>query len=209
MSNLYYDPSEDEDILGDKTIEDKQKNYRNKITGPNGEPLPDHIQEILSEYIDATEGIQASRVPLAFKAMSSVFDFFAEFQTYGESGALLTAIAEVVNTISDGMLLNVYNHTEARRKLISSHTIKKYLNSLLEMITYTEKKEYVGELNCYIETYANFIDYMASNAIDTYVKYCEILDVEVDQSIIDEGCISERNLWERIGLSNPPAICDV
>lgn len=198
--NPYRSPDDDSDILGD---EGSDQNTRWEIRGPNGEELPRELQEALRDYVGGIAEA-ANSLPAAFKAVRGMYEFFANFRTFQNEGPLILAVAEVLNELTKGKVHDIWRLHEYEREIMYSNTIAIFLNRIHSSID--PEDEYGNELIFYFETAAEIAIFVKEKASADYMNLCEMIGMEPDQKLMEEGIYSKTNDFLKVALGHPFAM---
>lgn len=196
--NPYKSHDDDADILGDANGSDTEVRW--EIRGPNGEELPPELQEALKDYVGGMAEAGAS-LPVAFKAVRGMYEFFANFRMFQDDGPLLLAVAEVLNEMSKGRVHDIWRIHECEREIMYSTTISNFLNRILSSIS--PEDEYGNEIIFYFETAAEIAVFVRKYATDNYISLCDEAGLTPDPGLIEEGIYSKTNDFLKVALGNP------
>lgn len=183
---------------------------RHLITGPNGEELPAEVQESLGRYLNPW-GQKESSLPNEFKAVKGLFEFFAGYSYYQQSGTLLLAIADVVDDMSEGLLGRVYRLHEAERRIMWTQHITR-LEGLMSTINWMvdgAHNAYEVEIGMFFDVLMHIARWYQEAAALEYVAVCEELGREPDNEFVQTGKLTERTHFQKIAMNHPPANKDV
>jgi hypothetical protein len=157
--------------------------------------------------------------------MSAMLEGFSRVTTMKEENAVLAALADVVDEISNGAVSTRFEYYNAKRKLITSHIIKAYLNSMINLIESSlgspesdtvvsiatedgTSAENMEEVLGFMRVFKDLIDFLSANAERQYRRACDLANEPVDENLILNGILSERSWWERWAMNKPPAEAD-
>lgn len=211
-TNPYMSPDDDSDLYADQPSTEvattDEANYL--AVGPDGKPLPDHIQKMISPYYQT--GNQSNTMPIEFKAIAICFQAFARINAAQSEGVLLLATTDALTHGGDVQL-----HFEIRKSqqmLITTKIILDWVE-YLSMVYGSETPNDAGdlmptfknsdELLLYLEIFGDMIAWRRDRAADTYRMYADKMGIEVDEAIIEEGKFTSRNYLETAALYSPPA----
>lgn len=209
--NPYLNDADDSDLFEEENPKEEKKRY--VLRGPDGQELPPELQEKLSQYLDTywdgMGGNAISTIPSEFLAMGQLFSFFSQFVSYRETGALVLAVAEVLDEITDGKVTKTHKFHEAQRSILFTHSNLKVINMLIETLTPSSGSDgsswHWAELKLYLETYGDLVKFVQTKAQNTYLAMANELGKEVDQQFLDGGTKTSRTSLENITLGHPGA----
>lgn len=207
-ANPYAHFEDDDELLGVNTAATQHNGAVFELRGPHGEDLPEEMQEALQKYLGYSIPVRSETVPLIFRAITGVYDFFANFADYSTQGPLLAALAEVVDDLTDGKLGEVYNLIEAERKILYTWAIEKFLIAILPEDG-NWGKDLAGdasneEVAMYFETYLDAVRFVRSKASSIYYNLCSKLNRQPDEGLVNTGIYSKRDEIRYITLNKPP-----
>ena len=191
MSNPYLDDSDD-DLLKEadkKTAKTSgagiSDNIRVEVVGMNGQ-MPAELQAALANYfagymISPTAG---DAVPLILRAIPSTYEYLTEITRWRENGPLLNAVADLLNEMTEGRLLLIYQLKEAERKIHSTHKVKKYINFFLTGEATQDAQEFQAEIQSYFKSMGSIVNFVQSRAVNLYYDLCAKLGREPDEGLV-------------------------
>lgn len=210
MANPYLEGNEDDDILN--ATDNLNTGYGRKQfvvrDGANKEIAPE-LEGTVSRYVSAFGAettVVGENLPVEFKAVSATFGYLAAWPSYKEEGPLMWAMAEILDEMSDGYLSRLYDLRESERKIIYTHSVKRFMNSLFQVLeTYVNENNFIGESLLYIESFVEIVDFIHFRAVEEYEHICRQLDREPDASLIETGIYTTRNKFCSVAMARPVA----
>lgn len=201
---------DDEDILSEayEAKTKKSKKSISEIRGPNGEKLPEELQKALAEYIDTSREEAEAATPIEFRAIAGMIDQWAKMHDYQKPGAVMMAMCELLDDMTDGALSNLAQYHEARRRILYTRVTIRNIRIIMSIINPDDKARYMDELYEFLDIYLDYIYFIREGAIHDYRKLAELTGKEVDEGLIETGIITSRNYWERHVFGSPPAFED-
>ena len=189
-SNPYFIGDEDDDILNDAP---KNNKSASKILGPNGESLPSELVEALSKYIDIDSvNLHNTSVPLVVFASADLISFYSELLDSRSDAPIMSALCDVVNRISEGMLDDYMDLHEARHNIIMIHVVREYSSIIWKAAESAPKELEADKLFLYMGTYHSFLDWKFEQAKNQYIASCSNLNIAPDENIINYGNVTDK-----------------
>lgn len=203
--NPYLDDSDD-DLLGDDS---KGKDVHDRSMPPSmGEQLASYFKGYgpgRNGHVHTEECV----IPLMTHTVSGFFTYFYDVTMYREYGPLISAMAEVLNEMSDGYLEAIYQLKEAERKIYTTHSVMKAVNVFMTLEQAEDTLNIRAEMVSYFKTFGALTEFVQQRAVNLYLHLCQQLGREPDQGLIETGYYTNRNTFTRIGQGRPPAVNDV
>lgn len=189
-ANPYFVGDEDDDILSEAP---SSANSAPKMLGPNGETLPKELVDALSKYIDLDNPhIQSTSVPLVVFASADLISFYSELLDSKSDIPILSALCDVVNRISEGMLDEYIGLHEARHELIMIHVVREYSSIIWKAAESAPEELNADKLFLYLGTYHSFLDWKFEKAKEKYILSCANLDIAPDENVINYGNVTDK-----------------
>lgn len=209
INPLIDDFGDDSDIIeSPKKKKNNKKISITEIRGPNGEKLPQAIQEALRTYLDTSRTDAEEHTPIEFRAISHIIDNWSKMHTWQVEGATLVAVCEVLDGMTDGVFSQLVDYHQSRRVIIYTTITEKVVRGLMNIMDPGDTKEYTNELWLFLDVYLDFIYFTKERAIKKYRQMCEEVGRDVDENFIETGILASRNNWERTLFSRPSAYED-
>jgi len=194
-ANPYLSGNEDDDLY--ESSSEESNNIR--------EDLPQDLLHALSRYVNSGQvSAKVAEIPLACYAAAGMISFFGEIFSAKEDLPIISALCDVVNRISEGLLTKYLDLHQARHDIIIGHSIREYSNVVCEVAEGTNGDMEGAKLKTFIETYLSYINWRMDMSIKEYVQACKELEIEPDQNLISHGKIPMNDPFSRI-LYNPSA----
>jgi hypothetical protein len=189
-ANPYFIGNEDDDILNDAPSSNKGNP---QIVGPNGESLPPELAEALSKYINLDDvNVHNSTVPLVVFASADLISFYSELLDNKSDIPIISALCDVVNRISEGLLDNYLELHEARHDIIMIHVVREYSSIIWKAAESAPEELSADKLFLFMGTYHSFLDWKLEEAKSKYIKSCSSLDITPDENIINYGNVTDK-----------------
>ena len=212
MENPYLNPDADADILIPKAAEvDGNTAEDNFVKGVDVHELPEEVREALGQYtnVDVYDAGRAS-MPVHLKMVTALMEFYTSISDFKSEGTLVASVAEVLDIMTEGRVELTYRRIEAERKIITSKILLRINEAFLQLVEADlEKQEWSAEVQTYIESYIELVEYGLDSSVREYREMCEHLGRPVDEHLIETGHYSQRNYILRAALSNPPGDSDI
>lgn len=208
-NNPYKNADEDADIFEeiDKVgSEDGEGDAGKQVfRTPDGVEIPPEVADQLKEYgitspfLGNSEG--SSSMPPEFLMVGHLFGYLAQWTYTDRTAPLVTAVAEVLDEISDGKVRRLTEFYECERELLYTHSILYVINFVIKGLSpflQAGDSPYVGEITLYLETYGDFFNYTRLQATKNYRRLGEELGHDIDEDLIDSGNKSSRTSFQGI-----------
>lgn len=217
--NPYLNPSADDDLFSDdtKTEESGEKAPDNEIkaefiTGrTHADHIPDEIKAELKKHVHIDLDEQGrSTMPPELRMVSTMMEFYSSITNFKDDGALIAAMAQMLDEWSNGSLRDYHMKYESEREIIASKILLNFSNAFVKLLRLDEETtKWTAEVVDYIESYCEMVQFNFDKAVHNYRKACEMLEEEPDEGLIENGVYSVRTFITRIALAMPPGESDV
>jgi hypothetical protein len=216
VSNPYLNPDEDSDILNSHGDKKQVRRQYSSYQGRLDADLPDDLKEAITSYI-SNDGefdvddieIIVDSLPVEFRAMSTMYDYYSNYTRFKPDGPVIYAMAEILDEITDGRLSALADLRETERLIFSCHSLLRFMNLYLSWINPEEHRHYQNELFIYVDTFQNLLNYVLEKTIEQYRQHCKFLDKPVDEGLVESGVYTTRTRWCRDSMGRPTARGDV
>lgn len=206
--SLYPLPDDDDSDIIDEANQAKAKAAQMSVSdlrGPNGQELPKDLRRALGEYMDDSRADAEEATPIEFRALAAVLDQWANFSTYQRPGAVLVAVCEMLDEMTEGALTNLALYHEARRTIIATRVNIRNLRLFMMIFDPKNTEHHIDELWQFLDIYLDYTYFTHEEAANEYRRLSELCNREVDENFIATGIISQRSYWERQAFGAPPA----
>lgn len=199
---------DDDDLLADKGASNGPTQFGNSGGGSGLAPeLAKALKDYIGAYLPGFMPDALSNMPLAFRAVSGMLDFFTDFTRFKVDGPLIWAMAEVLDELSNGKVRLLYQLHECERQIMSTHSIQRIMRRITEHPP-KHIQEHQTEVSLYFEVFNDLINYTQDKATSLYYDLCEKLGREPDVVLVNEGFLSSRDTFARAAMLRPPAKSD-
>lgn len=191
-ANPYFIGDEDDDILGEAP-----KNARSnaKIIGPNGESIPAELAEALRKYIDVDISNETNlhdiSVPLVVYASADLISFYSDLIKPNSDIHIISALCDVVNRMSEGMLEDYVDLHDSRHSLIMIHVAREYSSIIWKAAEGAPEEMDSSKLSLFLGTYHKFLDWKFDQEKVKYISTCSKLEISPDYNLIDTGNLTD------------------
>lgn len=160
-------------------------------------------QEKLNQKFNLSSGNKFSEEEVHAALIKTTVGALSSF----ENSALVVAMAELLDEMSDGKLKLYHQRLESERMIAvtaSSIVIMGYMKALLEEV----KKQ--GAMaspfyGIFLKVNVEFNEFLKNHYVEVYKEACAKLGADIDNELISTGVYSEQTQYRRYGMSSPPA----
>lgn len=206
--NPYLD-SNDDDILEDdppsfdeSSVGNHNASTRDLTELPN--VIKDSLEDIIGEH-DGKVAVSALQIDKTFTIISGLLSFFSELADARQPETLTLAIADMLDEMTGGELSKRMMFHQSRRELIVFHALFVYVSSL-QMALEKDSKPETLKSSQYCTFYKEFLQFSLDKATRNYTDLCAYYEMEPDASLIENGVITNRSIFEKVLFGPAPAL---
>jgi len=204
-ANPYLSGNEDDDLF------ESSSTHNSSTYGGGNNNLPPELIDALSKYVNGgnISVDHSTQVSLACYAAADLISFFGETFSSRNDTPILSALCDVVNRISEGMLSRFLTMHQARHDIIHSYTVKNYAEVISGALD-SAPPEIEGEkLKMFLNIYLSYVDWRLSVSIGEYKEMCKILAVDIDVNLVENGTIPSDDTFTRILYESSTIMSDI
>ena len=204
-------PDDDSDILdityaessSSSKIEDEDGI---RVMGPNGSSMK--LPRALAHELDKLMGIDSNRLSQELEAVIGMFGFFKDMTIFATDGALLAAVAQVLDNITDGQVTLHYELRESERILLYTHQIIRLQKKIMDIFKFEEADSILKKMRLYMLSFLSLTTHVHNKAIKSYNDTCAKLGKEPDTVLLETGSYGVRDMYAKIALLYPPGVTE-
>ena len=204
-ANPYLSGNEDDDLF------DSSVNQNSNTYGGSNDNLPPELLDALSRYVNGGNASinHSTQISLACYAAADLISFFGETFSSRNDIPVLSALCDVVNRISEGMLSQFLNLHQARHDIIFCHTVKIYAETISDAVDKAPSEMEGEKLKMFLNVYLSYVNWRLNIAVNEYKEMCNFLEVTVDSALLDNGTISPDDTFTRILYESSTIMSDI
>lgn len=203
-ANPYLSGNEDDDLF--ESSSESNSSYKR-----GNDNLPPELIDALSKYVNGINisADHSTKVSLACYAAADLMSFFGETFTSRNDTPVLSAVCDVLDRISEGMLSRFLIMHQARHDIIYSHTIKNYAEVIYKAIISAPPEMEGAKLEMFLNVYLSYVNWRLDVAINEYKEYCNLLELNFDADLIENGTIASDDQFTRILYESSTIMSDI
>lgn len=191
-TNPYLTGDEDADLFEDTSSNNNSAG--SEIFGPNGERLPKDLADALMQYIgDGSASLHSSSIPSFVFVISDLISFYGQILNSGYNTPILSALCDVVNKMSEGLLDLYIDLHKARYDITIIHTIREYSSLVFDAMTKSVggTEEFV-QVDLMLKNFHEYLDWKMAILIKDYEDSCKSIGIEVEKDLLDYGLVKDK-----------------
>jgi len=179
-SNPYLTGDEDADLFEDAT-DSNNKNPNSSATSK----IADKFKELFG--IDESAWLVESSLPEEIIFASQLISFYGRVLTSQNNEPELAALYDVVNNLTEGLLVKYLELHEIRYAISSMHVLRNYSDMTINERFIPNLEDENNYLNLITGVFLGFFDWKMADLKKQYLKICTELNKEPEEGLLEFG----------------------